>query len=179
MSPFTPAPHGSATTQPTWFQRNWKWFVPLLMVGTLLMIAAFTSAVFSMITMIFRRSYPYQYAVAQARDSSEVARQIGSPFHIGWLIMGNLNQSVETGDARMSIPISGPRGHGHIIVVATKTENRWTFTTLEVDVAGRENPILLPKPGVPDLQHGSETSSYLVCLRSEQYCAIRWDDTSH
>jgi hypothetical protein len=130
----------------TWLERNWKWAVPVLVVTCFLVFALFIGGIFWGVTAMTRASYPYQFAVKRATESPEVAAKIGKPLQIGWLITGNENFSGPEGNASLSIPVSGPNGKGEIIVVAKKHGNHWNFETLEVDVAGEDEPIPLLEP---------------------------------
>jgi hypothetical protein len=95
---------------------------------------------------MIRASYPYKLALQRANESAEVAAKVGSPFRVGWLMSGNLNYNNADGDANLSIPISGAKGRGRIVVIAKEHANRWSFETLEVDVAGQDMPIQLSNP---------------------------------
>jgi Cytochrome oxidase complex assembly protein 1 len=53
----------------------------------------------------------------------------------------------DSGDAELSIPISGPRGKGRILVAAKKEHGRWSYQTMEVDVDGDDTAIPLLNPG--------------------------------
>jgi hypothetical protein len=61
---------------------------------------------------------------------------MGEPIHPGWFISGQLNVSGTTGNADLSIPVSGPRGKGVIRAVAVKIEGVWRFTTLQMNIQG-------------------------------------------
>jgi hypothetical protein len=130
----------------TWFERNWKWLVPLLIVVVLVCCSAFVGGLFYVIATEFRASYPYQLAVKRATESPAVAAKLGRPLHVGWFISGNMNFSGTEGSATFSIPVSGPNGKGQIMVAGKKHGNRWTFETLELDVTGQEEPIPLLQP---------------------------------
>ncbi len=134
----------------TWFEKNWKWFVPLVVAVVLVVISAFIGVVIYGVESMFRASYPYQLAVQRATASPAVAEKLGQPLHIGWFIAGNVNFSGSEGSATMSVPISGPKGKGHIVVVGKKHTDRWTFETFEVDIEGQDEPIpLLYPPPAP------------------------------
>jgi hypothetical protein len=142
-------PTGTFPVQPrprNWLERNWKWAVPVLVVSFLLLLTAFFGGLFWMITTSMRSSYLYQLAIKRATESPEVAAKIGKPLQIGWLVTGNENFSGPEGNESLSIPVSGPNGKGEIIVVAKKHGNHWNFETLEVDVAGEDEPIPLLEP---------------------------------
>jgi hypothetical protein len=139
--PFPPRPR-------TWFERNWKWLVPLLVVGVLVLLSAFAGGLFYVIASEFRASYPYQLAVRRATESPAVVAKLGTPLHIGWFVMGSIKFENADGDASISIPISGPNGKGRIFVVGNKHANHWSFDTLEVDVSGQDEPIPLLDPAL-------------------------------
>jgi len=142
-------PSGAFPVQPrprSWLERNWKWAVPVLVVGCLLVLTLFVGGIFWGVMSIMRASYPYQLAVKRATESPAVATKIGKPLHLGWLITGNVNLSGPEGNASLSIPVSGPNGRGEIIVVGKKHGNHWNFETLEVDVTGEDEPIPLLEP---------------------------------
>jgi|SRR5271156_1653482 len=150
----TTPPFPTATALPvgqpprTWFERNWKWFVPLLVFAGLLVLSAFVGVIYVSVTTMFRSSYPYDLAVKRAADSPAVSERIGTPFRVGWVISGSLNYRNADGDVDMSIPISGNRGKGRILVSGKKRDGQWTFDTFEVDVEGGE-PIPLQQPEPP------------------------------
>ncbi len=134
--PFPPRPQ-------TQFDRRRKWLVPVLVVAGVLLLALFLGGLFWGIESMMRASYAYQLAVKRATESPAVAAKLGKPLHIGWLVSGNVNFSDTEGSASLSIPVSGPNGRGRIIVVGKKHANKWNFETLELDVAGEDEPIPL------------------------------------
>lgn len=125
---------------------NWKILVPALALVIALCLGLFVFGLFSIIFSMFRNSYPYKTAVQSANQSAEVAMEIGTPVHVGWLISGNINYRNSDGDANLSIPISGTKGRGHIIVVGKKRAGQWSFETFEVNVDGQSRPIELSNP---------------------------------
>ena len=114
----------------TWLDRNWKWFVPTLVLTFLCMfVGGIVAFVFS-IAGLMKTSEPYKIAVQRAMDSPIVQQQLGTPLHIGRITAGTYNESGPTGSVDLSIPISGPRGSGHILVAAKKRSGRWAYETL-------------------------------------------------
>jgi hypothetical protein len=138
-----------------WFDRNWKWLVPLVAVVIVLIVAAFVGTLFYAKESSLRKSYPYQVTVRRAKESPQVAATIGTHLQIGWFATGNFNFNGTEGNENISIPISGQNARGHIVVVANKHATHWNFETLEVDVEGQDNPIPLldytgPASATPD-----------------------------
>ncbi|MGO9589551.1 MAG: cytochrome c oxidase assembly factor Coa1 family protein [Candidatus Acidiferrales bacterium] len=127
---------------------NWKVLVPVLILVIALCFGLFVFAILSFVYSMFRNSYPYKMAIQNANASTEVTAEIGTPVHVGWWTTGNINYNNSDADADFSIPISGARGSGHIIVVGKKRAGRWAFQTFEVDVDGQKTPIQLMNPAV-------------------------------
>ena len=83
-----------------------------------------------------KASDPYKEAVARAQESPAVQAALGTPIQVGVLVQGNLKVENDTGEADLTIPLSGPKGSGTLHVVGTKTAGKWTYTTMDVDVPG-------------------------------------------
>lgn len=139
----------SPTRRQSWFDKNWKWFVPALVGSSLLVLALFVVGVMSLVSSIFRESYPYKIALERANASAEVADRIGKPLKVGWFMTGSINYKGPEGDAAFNIPISGPKDKGTIAVEAKKRANHWAFQTLQVDIAGENRTIPLLDPTLP------------------------------
>jgi hypothetical protein len=118
-------------------ERNPYWKIPLGCLTLIFLIALFVVILMTVITTSFRNSDVYKQALAQAASNSQVREQIGEPLKPAWLISGQLNISGSTGNANLSIPISGPKGKGAIRAVANKTGGVWRFTYLQVSVDGQ------------------------------------------
>ena len=137
-----------------WWDRNWKWVVP---VGCLTGIAAFVGFI-ALIMMIgfgaMKASDVYREALAIAKADPAVVEALGTPIKAGFFTSGNINVNGPSGNADLSIPISGPKGKGTIYVEATKSAGEWLFSRLEVAIAGAQEriylqPLTAPKPAVP------------------------------
>jgi hypothetical protein len=125
----------------SWLEQNPYWKIPFGCLTLIFLIALFVVILMTVITTSFRSSDVYKLALTQAASSSQVREQIGEPLKPAWLISGQLNVSGSTGNANLSIPISGPRGKGTIRAVATKTRGVWRFTYLQVSVDGQPTSI--------------------------------------
>ena len=141
------APDAAAAPLPrekSWIERNWKWAVP---VTALVLMAAFVWGILSLVMGMFRSSYPYQEALARARENPAVVGQIGEPIQPSAFVSGNINLSGSSGDADLKIPVSGPKGKGDIYVVALKRAGEWSFKQLVfVSDGGTRVNLLEPEP---------------------------------
>jgi hypothetical protein len=81
-----------------------------------------------------KQSDAYKMAVARAKADSRVTSALGTPISEGWFLSGKTNVNGGSGDADLTIPISGPKGKGTIYAVATKSAGEWTYSKLVVKV---------------------------------------------
>ena len=153
---YVPAPIPQMVPQKSWFSRNWKWFLPTIILGPLLLLALFIGGILSFVFGMMKSSEPYHYAVATAQNNPEVIRELGAPVEPGWFTSGNINVSGSSGAAAMAISLNGKLRHGSVLVIAKESDGNWTYQKLEVLVDGHDTPIqLLPglvlpkKPGTP------------------------------
>lgn len=101
-------------------------------------------AIFLGITGIFRGSDIAAESLALAEQNEEVTAVLGRPLEYGWWVSGSLNYTDNSGDADMTMPISGPRGSGRMIIRATREEGVWDYRLLVViiDDTGQEIDLL-------------------------------------
>jgi len=126
-----PLPRNSADT---WFERNRKWFVPVLCVGGLLVFVGIAVLFACVIFGMMKSSDAYKGAVARAKAAPDVIQALGTPISEGYFISGNINVNGSSGRANLAIPISGPKGDATVYVVATKSVGQWTFQSLIVQI---------------------------------------------
>jgi hypothetical protein len=89
----------------------------------------------------------YKDALAKTRQHPSVIEALGSPIKEGLVVSGNTNVNGASGEANLSIPISGPKGKGTIYVAANKSLGRWNYSGLVVEIAQTRQRIdLLRKP---------------------------------
>ncbi len=139
-------------TKPGWFSRNWKWAVPLGCLGTMVMFVGFIAAIFVVIMGAMRASDAYQIAMSRARQHPAVVDALGEPIEGGWFVSGNISVSGASGEADLSVPLSGPQGSGTLYVVADKVAGEWIFERMEVAFADSgERVNLLPRTGRREL----------------------------
>jgi hypothetical protein len=151
-SGYIPAPPPPALALPkSWFSRNWKWLVPTVVLGLVLLVAVAVGALLTFVFGLLKSSEPYQHAVAVASSNPDVVRELGAPIAPGWYVSGSINVSENSGDANLAIPLNGTLRHGTVYVVAKKIDGVWKYTSLKTLVEGHEAPIeLLPLPPPQD-----------------------------
>lgn len=154
----TPA-YGEAP-RPSWFKRNWLWFVPTIILLPIFCCCGGGGALiwFGM-GKIFELP-PYKDSVALMEQDATVQQALGTPItspqgfgdFVSMMQNGgtfNMNQVNSQIDFDTDIPVSGPNGTGRLIVVASSTDGgvTWTYTTQEVHIDATGDIIDLLPPG--------------------------------
>ena len=130
--------------QPSWWNRNWKWALPvgcLVLLLPVLAISGFVGAILAIVFGSIKSTDVYEEALALARSNPAVVEALGEPVEDGWFMTGQINVNGPSGSADISIPLHGPKGKGTLYVVASKSAGRWEYHTLELAVNGRDDRI--------------------------------------
>lgn len=116
----------------------------------IILLTAFVASLLAFIEREIKSSSVYQAAVNRAQSSGEVVRILGDPLHTGWFVTGELHQSSDgSGQARLNIPMTGPRGGGSLMVRARRREGNWRFELLQFNREGSTAPVnLLADPAI-------------------------------
>jgi hypothetical protein len=126
--------------------------VPLGCFSMAMVFVAFISAVVLIVLSAVKSTDVYKGALARARAYPAVIDALGSPITEGFLVSGNTNVNGASGEANLSIPVSGPKGRGTLYVAATKSLGRWNYSGLVLEMAKTHQRIDLlqsPIPGNP------------------------------
>jgi hypothetical protein len=138
-----------ATPNPSWWTRNWKWFVPLGCFTVALLCLAFVGSILVIVFSAMKSTDVYKDALARAKADPAVIEALGSPIKDGVLVSGNTNVNGAAGESNLSIPISGPKGKGTIYVSAIKSLGRWNYSGLVVEVGQTRERIDLLQGSAP------------------------------
>jgi len=108
--------------------------VPLGCFGTLTLFTAFVVSIALIVFSAVKSTDVYRDALARAKAHPSVIEILGSPIKEGFLVSGNTNVNGASGEANLSIPISGPKGKGTIYVAANKSLGKWNYSGLIVEI---------------------------------------------
>ncbi len=147
-APSSPAPY---TPQPkSWFSRNWKWFIPVVVLVPVLLLVLFIGGILSLVFGMVKSSEPYKHGVAVVISDPQAVRALGAPVKVGRLVSGNINTSNDSGDADLSIPVSGSAHSGKLYVIAKKSAGVWHYEKLQLWIDGQSSGLdLLHQTNVP------------------------------
>jgi hypothetical protein len=134
-------PYGGPPPHPNWWSRNWKWFVPAGCLTVILLFAAFVGGIVMLVFGSMKQADVYKEALARAQSDPAVAQKLGSPIEPGMFLSGNINVNGPSGEAKLAIPIHGPKAKGTIYVEATKSAGKWNYALMQVAVDGEDTRI--------------------------------------
>ena len=132
-----------------WFGRNWKWVVPIGCLLPVLCIGGCALAIFFFAMGAMKQSDAYKMALARAQTNPALIEAIGSPSLQTGIVPGNTNVNGPTGEANLSIPLSGPKGKATLYVEARKSADLWTFQKLTAKIEKTSERIDLNTPPLP------------------------------
>lgn len=132
--------------QPSWWKKNWKWVIPLAGCFTLIIIfIIFIGSIFYGVTSALEESQPYEYALEKINQDDEIIDELGSPIEKDGIISANYNYNNGKKTAKLSIPVSGPKGSGTLFVEASGEGDNWTYHVIRIEIRDNENIDLLEK----------------------------------
>jgi hypothetical protein len=123
-----------------WWSRNWKWFVPVVCLGALVLcigcIVLLVVVIRGASSEIIKSTELCQIAMTELQANAQAVEALGTPIEIGAGVGGSYEVTGPSGSADISIPVSGPQGSGTLYVVASKSAGIWRFDVLELAVEG-------------------------------------------
>ncbi|MBF4516368.1 cytochrome c oxidase assembly factor 1 family protein [Flavobacterium sp. ANB] len=124
----------------SWWDRNWKWFVPTGCLSLLVLFGLFIAGIFFGVTSMMTESDAYKGALTEVKNNKEVKEKLGSPIEGDGMVSGSINMSNDTGNCDLQIPIKGPKGKATLFVVAVK-KGKWKYNELSVYIDATDDEI--------------------------------------
>ena len=124
----------------TWWERNWKWFLPTFIVLFLLLSGLLLSSSvdgnITDITQAYSDNSLYEKAIEKAKMNKRVLEVIGEiePIDKLAILEGNAIYSNNHNSVEMSIRVKGNKGRGKMDISAKKIENEWKYTKINIRI---------------------------------------------
>jgi len=138
-----PPPMYDPPRGPGWWSRNWKWFVPTLILVVVVLPLATCGGLFYVIMSSMKDSDVVRESFTRAKANPVLVERLGTPIEMGMLVSGSINVTPADGRADLVIPISGPKGKGRVNVLAVKAAGEWHYRVMRVTLEGGERVNLL------------------------------------
>ncbi len=121
----------------------------LLVAAAFVMLLLFAAGVLYMMSL----SGPGQEVYAAAQKSEVLRRELGEPIAKGWFMSGHVSVNNDSGTARLTIPLSGPKGSASLQIEAEMRQGLWHYQEARAIVEGRSDSVDLR----PLLRPGNES----------------------
>ncbi|TPG41736.1 cytochrome c oxidase assembly factor Coa1 family protein [Flavobacterium pectinovorum] len=128
----------------SWWDRNWKWFVPTGCLSLLVLLGLFITAVFFGVTSMMKDSDVYKETLTEVKHNKVIIEKLGNPIEADGMTSGNISLSNDTGNCDLQIPIKGSKGKGTIFIVAEK-RGTWKYSVKSVYIEATKEEIDLLK----------------------------------
>jgi len=130
--------------QPNWWQRNWKWVIPVGGCFTILVVIIFfIGSIFYGVTNVLENSEPFEHAINKINNDQELIELLGSPIEKDGMPQGHINWNNNKKSADMKIPIAGPKGKAVLYIIAHGEGDDWNYDEIRVTVKDNEEIQLL------------------------------------
>jgi hypothetical protein len=120
-----------------WWSRNWKWFVPTMFFGFVIVCCGGPAIVaYTMFTKgkeILKSSPPYKIAMERIETDPKIKEAFGEPIKdVSFIPSGEMNMKNDQGEAKLYWDIEGPKGKGKAGVSARTNQGKWEIVMVEV-----------------------------------------------
>ena len=124
----------------SWMIKRWY----LVLIG----VVAFGGGIIMIVISSMKSCDAYSEALVRARSNSALVEALGEPITDGFLPTGSIQISGDSGVAKISVSISGPKGSAVLYLDAEKSMGKWSFNSLKavVDETDQEVDLLPSAP---------------------------------
>ncbi|MBS7334325.1 MAG: hypothetical protein KIG88_12085 [Weeksellaceae bacterium] len=119
----------------SWFNRNWKWAVPLGCLSTigLFFVLLFGGLFFGVSKMMSSNDGTTQ-AISIINQDQNVKEKLGENIETDGIFSGNISTSNNSGEMNISVPVKGSKGTGTAIIIAEKEFDKWNYEKIAVQI---------------------------------------------
>jgi hypothetical protein len=131
------------------YGRRWA-VAALVLVGALASGGWWVNTKFNYIGGL-KKSKPYHMAREQVCADHRVRELLGEPVTAGWWVTGWVASDAQSGEARITFPVTGPLGKAQVSATGIRREGRWGLQDLRVQFA-QGAPLSLDAAGSSELE---------------------------
>ncbi|XP_061270465.1 cytochrome c oxidase assembly factor 1 homolog isoform X1 [Bos javanicus] len=100
-----------------------------------------------LVQKMFSRASYYQLALEQLHSHPEALEALGTPLNVHYLRLTDKYNFVDIADAKLKIPVSGPKSEGHLYVSSSRDApfKRWNLQEVFLELKdGQQIPLFKP-----------------------------------
>jgi len=134
----------------SWFARNWKWFLPCLLIVILLCTVVITSTSkndLANISQAYAEDALFENAIEKANKNKRVLETIGTiqPIDKLAILEGNTLYTNNNHNVELSVRIKGERGNGKLDISARKKGTEWDYAKISIRIKNPKEEIAVLK----------------------------------
>ncbi|TDP01529.1 cytochrome c oxidase assembly factor Coa1 family protein [Flavobacterium sp. 245] len=115
----------------SWWNRNWKWFVPTGCLSLIVLFALFLVGVFFEVTSIIKDSDAYKESMTRVEHNKIIIEKLGSPIETDGMVSGTVSSTNDIRKCDVQVPLKGPKGKATLFVVGEK-RGTWKYSEMSV-----------------------------------------------
>lgn len=121
-------------------QRKWAIAGIIVWAGALLLAVGLAFGVMSAL----KNSLTYALTMQEVRSSATAKAALGDNIEAGFWVNGNISIDIDgSGDAQLSIPLTGSKGSGRVVSRGVRTNGIWDLRLVLLQVDGSDTPLVL------------------------------------
>jgi hypothetical protein len=124
--------------QKNWFQRNWKWALPISIVAILAAILFFslTAGHLGDFGKAYSEPQLFQGALEKAQENEEVKIALGEiePVSKMAILEGDVNYSDQNRNVKFTVRVEGKNGKALMDGIAERTNNSWEYKAITIRI---------------------------------------------
>lgn len=121
-------------------QRKWAVAGVIVWAGALLLTVGLAFGVMSAL----KNSLTYALTMQEVRTNAAAKAALGDNIEAGFWVNGSISIDIDgTGDAQLSIPLTGSKGSGTVFSRGVRTNGIWDLRLVLLDVDGSNAPLVL------------------------------------
>lgn len=133
-------------------QRKWAIAGVIVWVGTLLLAVGLAFGVMSAL----KNSLTYALTMQEVRSSATAKAALGDNIEAGFWVNGSISIDIDgSGDAQLSIPLTGSKGSGRVVSRGVRTNGIWDLRLVLLQVDGSDTPLVLKNKDNVAIPNGS------------------------
>ena len=120
-------------------QRTWAIVAAAVYGGGVLMFGGIIAILF----VVLSNLEPYDTIKHEAANNPVVSEHVGSPVEVGWFTTGSVSQRNSTGEADVTVSVSGPLATGNLRIVSVRRNSVWIVRKMLLTLDGSGQVIAL------------------------------------
>ena len=140
--------NNEVSEEKNWMRRNWKWFVPSLVIVVILatvFVATGSVGGASDLAAAYKDEALYENAVKQSNRNDKVLEILGTlePVDNMAILEGTVKYSDEKQSVNLTVRVKGNKGKAKMDVVATKKGNAWEYSLIKIRIKAPQQEIIV------------------------------------